>query len=303
MKKRLAGMLCLLFAAALPLYGCEEIHVTNPTEPPPDGASAVTAAPAAEPVEVTIVPLSMGVPFAARGDVTLTLSEKVGEFDKSDSEVTLTARSGAGETAVQAEGYFEHAYYVENPGGACVVLSVDVAGTEYYKTYVYALAGDSLALTSKVGGYAMSLASKSGDAAVSLTLCEWTDILGSYRTAYDYTLNARFSLEPAGDGLWHVIEDDDYRESVDYYTLTVIQTIPVQMLVDGQYQDAAVEPGEAIRVTAWDGKGTVYFVNVSDGSSGRLFVVLEKENDDWGRAYLIDGVPEFECFAEVPYAG
>lgn len=303
MERRLAGMLCLLFAAALPLYGCVEMHIAQPAEPPSVTTSAVTAAPAAEAAGVTIKPLSLGAAFAARGGVTLTMTEKVDAADTSISEVTLTAQSGAGETAVTTEGYFEQAYYVENPNGACVVLSVDESGTEYYKTYVYALAGDSLVLTSKAGGYAASLAGDPGSAAVTVTLCNWVDILGSYRASYDYALNAQFVLEPAGDGLWHVLDDGDYRENIDYYTLTAMRTIPVQTLENGRYRDAIVGPGQAIRVTAWDGEGTVSFVHASDGSCGRLFVVLEKETDEWGRAYLIDGVAEFECFEEVPYAG
>lgn len=313
MRKRIA-VLCLVLAATL-LAGCAEVRVAGPaepTEPPPLETPAATAettpleTPAAstpEPAGPAITSLSVGDTYTGSGGATLTISEKVGTPDMGDSEITLTALSGGRETAIKAEGFFKSAYYIENPGGACVVLSLDESGTELYRTYVYALADGSLAQTSKANGYVTHIAGGSGDLTAFATICKWIDILGSYRACREYALNAEYVLEPAGDGLWQVLEDDVYQENIAYYTLATTRKIPVQVLENGQYRDATLGPDQSIRVTAWDEESTVYYLNASDGSAGRLFVVLDKDNEEWGRAYLIDGVPEFDCFEKLPYAG
>lgn len=307
MKKRLAAALCFLFAAAHLLPGCVQIRMAGPSKTLP----VETAAPAVETTSlgsapepgVRIAPLPVGVPYTGDGGLTLTIAEKAGTPDMGDSEITLTALVGGRETAVKAEGFFKSAYYIGTPGGACVVLSVDESGAELYRTYVYALGGGSLAQSGKADGYVTRIGSNPGERTVSAILCKWIDILGSYRACHEHTLNAEFVLEPAGDGLWHVLEDDAYQETIEYYTLTTTREIPVQALVDGQYKDTTLGPDKDIRVTAWDEGNTVYFLSAADGSAGRFFVTLDKDTEEWGRAYLIDGVPEFDCFEELPYAG
>lgn len=127
-----------------------------------------------------------------------------------------------------------------------------------------------------------------------LTLTGSQDALGTWWCAREFTLrDGRFELDD--DGIWHVVEDFDDPELWEYRALTPTRELSVT-LDDGSA--ATLDVGDRLLITETDKQSYVGFVT-EKGVRGRLAIAPDTENG-WG--FMVDGVPEADCFEYVPYA-
>ena len=135
-----------------------------------------------------------------------------------------------------------------------------------------------------------------------ITLSGSQDVLGTWFGSRTLTLAPSGHFEFDDDGLWtRDLGDPDNPDRDDpelwaYGALTVTQPLPY---ADLQGNPAGtLEPGARIRVCASDKREIARFI-AQDGASGVLAISLDYERG-WG--WLVDGIPEDECFDMIPYA-
>ncbi len=116
------------------------------------------------------------------------------------------------------------------------------------------------------------------------------DMLGSYGGYRPYQYKEDGSMGPVVDTIW----DLSANESV----LTVASAIPVTFLDESTETAGTLDAGATLTVTASDGCSRVWF---TDGGGNMGYIELTPNTDDWG--YLINGIPEYDCFETLPYAG
>lgn len=126
----------------------------------------------------------------------------------------------------------------------------------------------------------------------SVTLNGYQDVLGTHIGHRTFKLiNNKMKL--SDDGLWHFNTDPDQWE---YRALMPKKPLPVTMS-DGRKAELGI--GDLLLITASDLKSKVYFV-LTDGRSGS-FEIEPNLKDGFGS--MINGRPEDEYFAYLPYAG
>ncbi len=211
-------------------------------------------------------------------NVTLYVLEDAGDRP----EIQLSVLSGA-ETYAANEGWFMSAYYMDFTGGqACVLLSMDAMSDDWW-TAVYRLNGGTMpVMTDQTSGYVERLDGW------SVTMVDNIDVLGTYNAQCEYQIGDSLDLKPAGDGLWHMRENDEF--------ITCLVELPVEFRADNSYKPGILEPGASSRFTSTDNETMVYFEG-QDGSEGRLQFTRE------GGSLSINGMEDWDCFESLPYAG
>ena len=138
-----------------------------------------------------------------------------------------------------------------------------------------------------------------GDNLISLSGSQ--DVLGTWFATRTLKLTPYDRFEFNDAGLW-MRSLDDYEGADDdlweFAALTVTQSLPY---ADEHHRDQTVgtlEPGDRILIYASDKKEFAYFAS-QDGASGALNI---SPNYEQGWGWLVDGIPEEECFETVPYA-
>lgn len=121
------------------------------------------------------------------------------------------------------------------------------------------------------------------------------DILGTYMAYKNYAV---------GEDGTPVSEDELYTIANLYfdweYALTAKRDIPVLMHVEGSEEkvEEKLPKGTKFRPRKTDGK-TVVEMELEDGR--RCDIIVERKPEEY--VYYINGVSEYDCFGDVPYAG
>lgn len=126
----------------------------------------------------------------------------------------------------------------------------------------------------------------------SLTLWVNLDVLGTYTSMMDYTIGEDGRLSQQEE--FFQIES----EGSAWDNLTNVRELPV--MVDGE--ETVLPVGSQIRITATDNAGTAVFYNESIKESGEIHYIRGDGGEDTWTIY-IDGIPDYEYFEMVPYAG
>ena len=120
-----------------------------------------------------------------------------------------------------------------------------------------------------------------------LTLTGSQDVLGTWMMDADFVLvNGAFEMPEA---LWRV-------HAIDWEYEGLILTRELTMIVDES--ETVLQPGEEILPVASDLASWVD-VETRDGRRGRLML---SPNEETGWGFLLNGVPDEECFEYLPWA-
>lgn len=302
--KRAFCILCFAMAAVLLLSGCGLIEVQhiNPSngeptplpvtasapaavpsvDPAPTQTPALTPAPAPTqaPASFAVVSMEKDTPYTFH-ETTFIFTTEMDEYEWPTTRL-LAQEDNGWESAVTYEGDFVGAYYCETENGPCILINTDLGVSDSKTTYV--LDGNTLAEGDSRAGSIESI-----DGGV-IRISSYIDILGTYYTTRDYTFGAYFALEPTGEGLFTITEEEDR-------FIVTSKNLPVQLYENGQYKDETLFTGAELCVTSTDGSSVAHF-KTRDGRTGRLAITF---NEEW--VVLIDGTPAEEWFVELPYAG
>ena len=198
-----------------------------------------------------------------------------------------------------------HVLDLDGDGRQEILVSGDVMSDDYY-TYclrwdgaeLYELLFPDCSRSQNTDGYY-----KEGYGRITaidgnrVTLSGSQDMVGTWFAERTVTLSPHDRFEFADDGLW-VRNMDGMDDSVweGYAPLTA--AVPLE------YSDAegnpagTLQPGDKLLICATDKETFVRFLT-PDGVEGALAVSRDYERG-WG--WLVDGIPEDDCFDHVPYA-
>ena len=123
------------------------------------------------------------------------------------------------------------------------------------------------------------------------------DVLGTWMATRMVALTPYERFEFCDSGLWEMKVSDpaEIDELWQYRALTV--ATPIAYAGAGGSASGTLQRGERILVYATDKDSRAWFMT-KDGARGVLS--LSRNYESWG--WLVDGVPESECFEYVPYA-
>ena len=247
------------------------------------------------------------------GDGTVenvTWAMEPGEYEDAMT-LTVAAEDGSAQRYATDIIWGETVYVVDIDGDGAqeILLTGDVMSDDYY---TWCLRWDGAALYEVLfpdgergengEGYykqGYGLVDAVGDNLISLSGSQ--DVLGTWFATRTLRLTPYDRFEFNDAGLW-MRSLDDYEGADDdlweFAALTVTQSLPY---ADEHHRDQTVgtlEPGDRILIYASDKKEFAYFAS-QDGASGALNI---SPNYEQGWGWLVDGIPEEECFETVPYA-
>ncbi len=171
-------------------------------------------------------------------------------------------------------------------------------GDDYYVTYAWSYQGGEFKPVTFSGE---SRADANSDGSYFFGYIELFDgtifkmggvvnILGTYGAYRPYEYKADGTIGPLDDSLWAIDNNE--------MAIKTIRELPVSWIDEGGETKGTLAVGTSIYVTATDGQNSVWFTD-ENGNNGRIEV--ERAEDDF--ISYIDGVAEYDCFEELPYAG
>ena len=230
----------------------------------------------------------------------------IGEYDDSRARLTVTTSSG-----VQAQwestmlfGIKSYACDLDNDGRVELFFTGDEMSDDYITACIRFSEGSLKQIPFANGDrgewndidqeYGYGLITGIYENALELTGSQ--DILGTYFGFRLFKLQGdRFAFDD--DGLWRFpfnMDDEDFWE---YKGLTLIQEIPVTFTSDEGSFTGTLLPGTHLVVTATDRQTVVHFMTYA-GQTG--FFTISPDAENWG--VLVNGIPEDQVFAFLPYA-
>lgn len=118
------------------------------------------------------------------------------------------------------------------------------------------------------------------------------DVLGTYSGRMDYTIGADGKLVPDGERFQVPQTGDPMR--------VLVTTMELPVVLEGEA--TVLSPGSRIRITDTDNAGSAGFLEEESGRTGEIrYIRGDGEGDLW--TIFIDGVPDYEYFESLPYAG
>lgn len=239
------------------------------------------------------------------------------EMTPSEYDDTLTLKVVGADSATQAyptDLLWAEAVYVvdiDSDGAQEILLTGDVMSDDYYTwclrwdgAVLYEVLFPDTGRSDNSDGYykyGYGRVDAIGDNL--LTLAGSQDVLGTWYASRTLSLSPHDRFEFNDAGLWLRNLDgyegpDDDEDLWGYAALIVTQPLPY---VDEHHPDQTIgtlEPGDKILVYATD-KQTIAYFSTRDGRDGALNI---SHNYEQGWGWLVDGIPEDECFKLVPYA-
>lgn len=186
-------------------------------------------------------------------------------------------------------GWIEGAYVLaKEDGRTFLLLNIDAASDDF-TMLVYELTDGTVSERDRAYGISF----RNGVVNTkSLTLQVNLDVLGTYTAFMDYEIGADGKLSQKEQ--WFPIHSDGSA----WKTLTNVKEVPV--MVEGE--ETRLPIGSHINITATDNAGTARFHNEDTGEDGEIsYTRGDGGEDTW--TIFIDGIPDYEYFEMVPYAG
>ena len=243
---------------------------------------------------------------------TLSWQMAPGEYDD-NLTLTVEAENGASQTYATDIIWNEGVYVVDldDDGAQEIFLTGDVMSDDYY---TWCLRWDGARLYEVLfpdgergengdGYYKQGYGRVNAVGDNLLSLSGSQDVLGTWFATRVLTLTPYDRFEFNDAGLWLRSLDgyegpEDNDDLWNYAALTVAQPLPYGDEHDPDQSAGTLEPGEKILIYASDKEEVAYF-STRDGVSGALAI---SQNYEQGWGWLVDGIPEEECFEYVPYA-
>lgn len=183
-------------------------------------------------------------------------------------------------------GWIEGAYVLEKEDGRTFFLLNMDAASDDFTMLVYEITDGTIRKCDSVYGISFRNGTVNSE---SLTLQVYLDVLGTYAAMMNYEIGEDGKLLQQEE--FFQIDSDGSA----WKTLTNVLEVPV--IVDGK--ETMLPVGSRISITAADNAGTALFYNEDTKETGEIHY----ERGDGTCAVYIDGVPDYEYFEMVPYAG
>lgn len=173
-------------------------------------------------------------------------------------------------------------------GRVFLIFDADYASDDFV-TFVYELTDGVLKECDRKEGLSVQGGTVNTE---SLRLRMHLDVLGTYTSFMDYTIDGNGNLEASGE--WFEIAEN----SSAWQELLTVRELPVRI----KGEETTLPAGSHIRITATDNQGIARFTKTDTGESGEIHYVRGDGAEDTWTIY-IDGVPDYEYFETLPYAG
>lgn len=183
-------------------------------------------------------------------------------------------------------GWIEGAYVLTKEDGRTFFLLNMDAASDDFTMLVYEITDGTIRECDRVYGISFRNGTVNSE---SLTLQAYLDVLGTYATMMNYEIGEDGKLLQQEE-FFQIVSDGSA-----WKTLTNVLEVPVT--VDGK--ETMLPVGSRINITASNNEGTALFYNEDTGENGEIHYI----RGDGTCAVYIDGVPDYEYFEMVPYAG
>lgn len=264
-----------------------ESPAVSPSESP---SETPTYSPRKNPIGELVLPdydVQTSILFDINGDGAKdTISIGLGNESENGNDILLSVSdNGVFNTITVGSGYFEAADYLYTPGGTfCVALSYSPED-QYSLACLISFDGLKPVLHASVDGSAFYFYS------TGFAVNSWIDALGTWQTVGYYNVTDDFKLESALDPYIHTGQEP----------LVTKRPIKAEVWKEGEYIKVTLEAGTSLDLYQTDGKTYMTFSlkdYFEDGSSAEGTLYFTKK----GNECFIDGVSEYDCFVNVPYA-
>ena len=176
----------------------------------------------------------------------------------------------------------ESAYFIRSGKEVYCMVAVDMASDDFVTT-IYRLTEGVIQEVDQIGAN-IDQGNISADA---VTMESWVYLLGTYNGVKHY----RFDKDHG-----FTSEDKEFLLERNNYELTTMVDLPITM----EGKEATLPAGSKIVLTATDGESYVKFTIPGTGQNGTLQV--SRGEEEFYELY-INGISEYECFEQLPYAG
>lgn len=211
------------------------------------------------------------------------------EFQNDYEDGAVFLELNGAEVGVGAFARTGDAYLLKlEDGRRFVLLDADYASDDFV-TFVYEIVDGTLQERDRVEGLSLQKGSVNTE---NLKLFMHLDVIGTYSGAMDYKIGEDGKLVPQGE--WFEIADT----ASPWKLLVTKKELPVR-IEDGTVN---LPVGSRIYITATDNAGIALFRDEDTGAEGDIrYTRGDTEDDAW--VIYIDGIPDYEYFETVPYAG
>lgn len=209
----------------------------------------------------------------------LCLKTEWNEYDMLDVSISL----GEKEEQIGEFGSYQSAYFIRREDGRSFLAVTCDAMSDDYTTSIYEVTADSIQKCDELSGARITGCYITTE---KIEMSQRLDVLGTYFAKTDYSLDENGKCKQAEE-LFTI-------ESLD--TLTVIKPLPA--VVEGE--EVLLNTDTRIKITGTNNLDAVYFEVPETKATGIIYYELDEEGS-W--IHMIDGVPEYEYFEMLPYAG
>ncbi len=234
------------------------------------------------------VPRNMEIPvdLGAGREMQDTVCVLVDENEEGWNLVSLQVNGVSRE--IDVAGWVEDIYLLSLPDGRRFILLCMDYMSDDYVTFLYEVTDGNIRESDRLEGANPAGENMNTDI---LSLNVHLDVLGTYLGRMDYRIDGEGKLCRMSE-VYEIPVD-----SWEWHILTVVKELPVTM--DGQ--ETVLPIGSRIRIIGTDNSGTAYFREEPGGKEGSISYIRGGEEDS-GMIY-IDGVPDYDYFEMLPYAG
>lgn len=169
-----------------------------------------------------------------------------------------------------------------------VILDADYASDDFV-TVVYEIADGTLQERDRVDGLSLQKGSVNTE---TLKLYMHLDVIGTYRGAMDYQIGEDGKLLQQKE--WFEIADT----TSPWKVMVTKKELPVQI----EDEEIILPVGSRIYITATDNAGRALFRDEDTGTEGVIHYTHGDTPDDMWVIY-INGIPDYDYFEMIPYAG
>ncbi|MDO4260926.1 MAG: RsiV family protein [Eubacteriales bacterium] len=201
----------------------------------------------------------------------------------------LTVELGDQKLAGERFDRLTDVYLIRTADGRAYALTTADYASEDYVTNVFDVTEGRLLQTDSLSNAAISDTGVGNTELLSLRVS--LNVLGSYTSRMDYQLNEEGKMVRQSELYQIDMVNGQYRK------ITTAREIPVT--VDGE--PGTLAAGTEICITATDNDGTAVYEDTATGETGEIHYTKGDGDNAW--TLYIDGVSEYDCFDELPYAG
>lgn len=235
--------------------------------------------------QMRVVQIEKNVPFSVAAADGTSVSYVLAETITPDGDCVIALRYGEQELKVfDFCSYLVDAYLIAGTETPILLVCADLMSDDYALVSCLLQTGEPV-ITGIYGGRVARVDVSSAQ----VLLYEHVDALGTWVAQRAWDLEADGRLTVAGDGMLTLLAAEER-------PLETVRELTVELLREGEWVQATLTEGTLLYPTRTDGSELVFFT-LADGGEGRVFFESKE-----GQTYL-DGIPDWEVFSNVMYAG